>query len=158
MRLADLDAVLEIESAGYPQPWSRTIFRDCLQSRDRGYSCWVVECEDKLVGYAVVSLLFDQAQLQNICIDPSYQSNGLGYWFLLALCREANDAGAIQISLEVRASNVAAKALYARAGFTQAGWRKGYYPNAFNVSEFDAREDALVLVCSLPLQQFDSAT
>ena len=55
----------------------------------------------------------------------------------------ANDYAARSILLEVRPSNEAARALYAAAGFTEIGIRKGYYPDG------GGREDAVVLQLEL---------
>jgi RimJ/RimL family protein N-acetyltransferase len=62
---------------------------------------------------------------------------GLGELLLNALLDEACRLGAIRATLEVRVSNGAAQALYAKYGFDQVGRRKAYYT--------DNREDALIL-------------
>ena len=55
------------------------------------------------------------------------------------LLQLARDAGAVTLYLEVRASNSAGRALYARHGFAEIGIRKGYYPG------HDGREDAVTM-------------
>ena len=72
-----------------------------------------------------------------IAVDPDHQGGRIGTRLLLVLVRRAIERGAEAITLEVRASNEPAKALYRRFGFAPAGVRKGYYR--------DPVEDALVL-------------
>ena len=53
MRADDLSEVIEVEGDAYSHPWSEGIMRDCLRV---GYSCWVCELGDRIVGHAVMSV------------------------------------------------------------------------------------------------------
>jgi ribosomal-protein-alanine N-acetyltransferase len=132
----DLEEVLAIEGKVYQFPWSRQIFKDCLQI---GYSSWGLIKEGRLVGYAIVSIAVQEAHILNICIDPEYQRQGLGYHFVEELFIVAKENNAAHVFLEVRPSNTAAVSLYEQIGFKEIGRRKNYYPGKVN------REDALVL-------------
>lgn len=137
MHVSLLPQVLEIERRAYPFPWSEGIFRDCLKA---GYSGWVLTEEPGLViGYALMSMAVDEAHVLNLCIDPSYQQQGLGRMLLEHMIRLARAANATIVLLEVRKSNKGAIHLYESQGFQRLGLRKGYYPAA------EGREDALVL-------------
>ncbi len=140
LRERDLDEIMEIERRAYPFPWSRGIFRDCLQA---GYPGLVMEQDDVAVGYAVVSLAADEAHVLNICVAPERQSRGLGRTLLRALVKLACDRGARRIFLEVRPSNGPAIALYHSEGFNEIGRRPRYYPAE------NGREDALVMAMEL---------
>lgn len=137
----DLDAVMLIEQAVYPFPWTRGNFSDSI---DSGYDCWVFESEARLAGYAVVMWLPDEVHLLNISVDGKRQGLGLGRAILRALCADADARGARSMLLEVRPSNATARALYASESFELIGIRKRYYP-----SDGDSREDALVMRRSL---------
>ncbi len=140
LRGSDLNAVMAIELRGYPFPWTRGIFIDCLRA---GYPGLAMERDGLLVGYGVLSIAADEAHVLNICIDPLAQSRGLGRQLLRALVRLAADRGAQRVFLEVRPSNTPALALYHSEGFNEIGRRPRYYPAA------QGREDAVVMAIEL---------
>jgi ribosomal-protein-alanine N-acetyltransferase len=133
---ADLDAVMAIENAVYTHPWTRDNFTDSLNA---GYQCWLMECAGMTVGYCVVAIAADEAHLLNLSIAAGWQRRGLGSMLLGFAQRLVEARAAQRIFLEVRVSNAAARALYARAGFREIATRRGYYPAGAG------REDALVL-------------
>ena len=136
MTAGDLGAVVAIEESIYAHPWTPRNFSDSLTA---GYHCWIVECACGIAGYTVVAVAADEAHLLNLSIAGPLQRRGLGRGLLSFVLKLARDYAARSILLEVRASNVAALALYAAAGFAEIGVRKGYYPDG------GGREDALVL-------------
>ncbi|UXB36718.1 ribosomal protein S18-alanine N-acetyltransferase [Stenotrophomonas maltophilia] len=140
LRESDLNAVMAIELRGYPFPWTRGIFIDCLRA---GYPGLAMERDGLLVGYGVLSIAADEAHVLNICIDPLAQSRGLGRQLLRALVQLAADRGAQRVFLEVRPSNTPALALYHSEGFNEIGRRPRYYPAA------QGREDAVVMAIEL---------
>jgi ribosomal-protein-alanine N-acetyltransferase len=137
---ADLDAVVAIEEAIYPHPWTRGNFADSLAA---GYHCWILECAGSIAGYSVISVGAGEAHLLNLSVAAPWQRRGMGREVLKFLLKLARDYGAGRMLLEVRPSNTAAIALYASAGFSEIGLRRGYYPAG------EAREDAIVLERSL---------
>ena len=140
LRESDLNAVMAIGLRGYPFPWTRGIFIDCLRA---GYPGLAMERDGLLVGYGVLSIAADEAHVLNICIDPLAQSRGLGRQLLRALVQLAADRGAQRVFLEVRPSNTPALALYHSEGFNEIGRRPRYYPAA------QGREDAVVMAIEL---------
>ncbi|WP_313798501.1 ribosomal protein S18-alanine N-acetyltransferase [Denitromonas iodatirespirans] len=136
MREQDLDWVLHHEPQLYPFPWTRGNFEDSLAS---GYSCWIMAEADAPVAYAVVMQVFDEAHLLNFSVVLAAQGRGLGARLLQFLRDTLRGRGVTQFFLEVRPSNLAARAVYEKAGFASIGRRKGYYPAE------DGREDALVM-------------
>ncbi|RIA20153.1 [SSU ribosomal protein S18P]-alanine acetyltransferase [Stenotrophomonas sp. AG209] len=140
LRESDLNAVMAIELRGYPFPWTRGIFIDCLRA---GYPGLAMERDGLLIGYGVLSIAADEAHVLNICIDPLAQSRGLGRQLLRALVQLAAARGAQRVFLEVRPSNAPALALYHSEGFNEIGRRPRYYPAA------QGREDAVVMAIEL---------
>jgi ribosomal-protein-alanine N-acetyltransferase len=132
----DVDAVLAIERDIYPHPWTLGNFRDSLQA---GYSCWVMEHGRDLVGYGVVTIGVQEGHILNLSVRRAWQRRGLGRSLLEHFLAVAREAGALRMFLEVRPSNVAARALYASRGFHQITVRRGYYPAA------SGREDAILM-------------
>jgi ribosomal-protein-alanine N-acetyltransferase len=140
MQMADLDAIMAIEPTIYPYPWSRGNFSDSL---DAGYSGWVYEEDGRIIGYAVLMLVLDEAHLLNISIAKSHQGRGLGRALLEYMMQIARGHGAANIFLEVRPSNQAAIHLYESTGFNEMAIRRGYYPAA------NGREDAVLMGMAL---------
>ncbi|HQY48906.1 MAG TPA: ribosomal protein S18-alanine N-acetyltransferase [Thermomonas sp.] len=142
MRESDLDAVMDIELRAYPFPWSRGIFRDCLQSN---YAMWLQERADgAILGYGVLSIAAGEAHVLNLCSAPGQEGQGLGQRMLQTLLKIARGHAAQRVFLEVRPSNTRAIALYERSGFNEIGRRPRYYPAANN-----GREDAIVMALEL---------
>jgi ribosomal-protein-alanine N-acetyltransferase len=140
MHDGDLAEVLAIENAIYTHPWTRGNFGDSLRA---AYECWTWRLGDELIGYFVLLVAAGEAHLLNLSVAASRQRAGHGSELLKDALRLARSRGAQQLFLEVRPSNLGAKALYSRFGFRQAAVRPGYYP------AHGGREDALVL--TLPL-------
>lgn len=132
----DLDAVERIERGAYAHPWTRGNFADSLEA---GYHCWIMECGGVLVGYSVVMVAAGEAHLLNLSIAADRQRRGLGTVLLRFVSKLAGDYGADMVYLEVRASNAAGRALYAKDGFSEIGLRRDYYPAA------GGREDAVTM-------------
>jgi len=82
--------------------------------------------------------------LLNLTVTPAQQRRGHSRTLLDALVGRCRDQGLATLWLEVRASNVRARHVYARRGFAEVGLRRGYYP-----AGKAQREDAIVM--SLPL-------
>jgi ribosomal-protein-alanine N-acetyltransferase len=92
-----------------------------------------------LLGFAIVQQIIDEVTLLDICLLPSQQGKGYGKLLLKAVMASAKASGAVVLMLEVRESNLAARALYQQTGFIESGRRKGYYPIA------GGKEDAILM-------------
>jgi len=138
--LADLDAVMEIESRAYDFPWTSGIFRDCLRV---GYCCWCCENDGIIEGYGVMSVAAGESHILNLTVRPESQRQGIGSKMMQHFQQLARRHGADTILLEVRPSNRIAISLYEKLGFNEIGVRRNYYPAE------DGREDALLLALSL---------
>jgi len=91
----------------------------------------------RIVGFAGMWHMFDEAHITTIGVEPEQRGKGLGELMLVVLIDEAIRRGASWLTLEVRVSNEAAQALYLKYGFTVHGTRKRYYS--------DNNEDAYVM-------------
>lgn len=139
MTRADLPSVMAIERKNYQFPWSEDIFVDCFKA---GYSCWVCELQDKVLGYSLLSMAVGEAHILNISVDPAEQKQGIGRKMVEHLIEVARGR-AETVFLEVRPTNTAAISLYEAIGFNEIGIRKGYYPAE------NGREDAIMLALHL---------
>jgi [ribosomal protein S18]-alanine N-acetyltransferase len=135
MTESDLDRVLEIERSSFTMPWTEATFRGLLRRRDA--HLFVAEASSEVLGYAVVWVVVDQAELGDIAVAADWRGRGLGRLLLDTVLERARREGVRQLFLEVRPSNEGALRLYQRYGFEEVGRRRNYYS--------DPREDALVL-------------
>jgi [ribosomal protein S18]-alanine N-acetyltransferase len=140
MATNDLNAIMEIEPHIYSHPWTRGNFSDSLKSE---HSAWVLEHDGKIVGYALMMMVLDEAHLLNLSIGKSYQKQGLGRYLLEHMIKIAQQLKAANMFLEVRVSNISAIALYENIGFNEMAVRRGYYPAQ------NGREDAVLMGLAL---------
>ena len=131
-----LPRVVALEKLCFPaDPWSETIFRAALDSP--GTAILLAEGEGSaLLGYAVVTVILDEGNLDNVAVAPEYRRQGVADALLSALASFAREH-LTRLFLEVRASNAPALALYRKYGFAEAGRRKNYYAHP--------REDAILM-------------
>jgi ribosomal-protein-alanine N-acetyltransferase len=148
MRAADLDAVLHIERASFPTPWSRQAFLHELE-RNRVAGLWVARGRrsgdgdevSRVVGYLCLWAVADEVHVTNLAVDPGWRGEGIGRLLLGTLLVHHRSTGARRAFLEVRPGNVEARRLYQGLGFREVGRRRGYY--------VDTGEDALLLEARL---------
>ena len=133
MKEEHLEQVLEIEHTLFSLPWQRKDFLFEIQENPVSFYYVYLE-EGRVVGFIGSWVAYDQGEITNLGVHPDYQRRGIGEALLqYALKKEMKVC-----TLEVRASNYKAKALYEKYGFKQAAVRKNYY---------DApTEDALLMV------------
>jgi ribosomal-protein-alanine N-acetyltransferase len=140
MAEAHLDDIVTIEHAVHIHPWSRGNFADSISA---GYHCWVAHRYSTLVGYGVVMIGAGEAHLLNLSVAAAWQRQGIGAELTRFFVKLSRDYGAEKIYLEVRPSNVAARALYTAQGFSEIGLRRDYYPVE------GGREDAVIMELEL---------
>ncbi|MDX1508650.1 MAG: ribosomal protein S18-alanine N-acetyltransferase [Woeseiaceae bacterium] len=140
MNHEDLSQVSDIERRSYDFPWSHGVFRDCLLA---GYQCVVLEREERVAGYAILSIAAGEAHILNLCVDPAHRAHGYGESLLDEILGRARAADVKEIFLEVRPSNETAIKLYKKKGFHQVANRPSYYQAR------QGREDAAVLAKKL---------
>lgn len=136
MTAAHLPAVAALEKVCFPaDPWSESVYRAALDNP--AVAILLAEGKDgALLGYAVLSTVLDEGNLDNIAVAPEARRNGIADALLSALTAFGREHLTC-LMLEVRASNAPAIALYEKHGFAAVGRRKNYY---------DApREDAVLM-------------
>ena len=137
LRRRHVPAVARIERLTSTNPWSADLFRGELALPEETRAYRVARLDGRLVGYGGLMFVLDEAHVTTLSVHPDHQGQGIGTRLLAALVRDALDRGTRALTLEVRASNEAAQALYRRFGFAPAGIRKNYYA--------EVGEDAVIL-------------
>ena len=145
----DVRTVVAIEGLSFSDPWSRASFASLLGNPQVRFAVATDAASRELLGYVVAWFAADEAEIANLAVAPTARGRGIGAALLDVALSEADARGAVAVYLEVRESNVAAKALYASRGFAAVGRRRRYYQRPV--------EDALVLrrelrVAPLPMR------
>lgn len=116
------------------------VWPEDLLSRRR--DCFLVAEEaGEICGYVMLTTVLDEGSIDSIAVSPSQRRRGVGDALTAAAIRRGRELGLSFITLEVRAGNKTALALYEKHGFTEAGRRKGYYEKP--------REDAIIMTLVL---------
>lgn len=132
---ADVARVAELEKICFRTPWS---YKALLGELSNDVAYYVVALDgETVIGYAGMWVMFDEAHMTNIAVDPEYRKQGIARKMILALMKEGLRRGAERMTLEVRENNHSAQRLYASLDFAFAGIRKRYYT--------DTGENALIL-------------
>lgn len=142
MEEKDLDAVLEIEKMSYPNPWHLSSFKGEIDNKPISNPYVIVfKPLEKVIGYIIYWHIRNEVQISNIAIAPDYRQMGVGEVALRRVLFEMRRKGAEFVFLEVRPSNLGARSLYEKLGFSMLGLRRGYYRNP--------SEDAIIMGKSL---------
>ncbi|BAJ03385.1 ribosomal protein S18-alanine N-acetyltransferase [Shewanella violacea] len=143
-RLSLTDAVnmANLATLAHTHPMSLGTIQSCFGHL---YSTFGLEIEGRLVGFAILHQIFEDATLMDICVDPSEQGRGYGQMLLQAVITDAAQSKAETLFLEVRSSSLAARHMYAKYDFKESGIRKGYYKTE------SANEDAILMELAISL-------
>ena len=127
--------VAELEKQCFSDPWSEKSVASELENE---LALWLVALEgETLAGYVGSQTVMGETDMMNIAVSPGFRRQGIARELIQTLIRELKERASHSLTLEVRASNAPARALYESLGFSQAGRRPGYYRNP--------KEDALIL-------------
>ena len=129
---ADIGSLCALEDECFSLPWSRKGFEDFF-SLDFT-TAYVAEDEGKILGYIGLYLSGEDADITNVAVTSSARRRGIGKALITAA---KNSLGVMNLFLEVRESNLAARSLYDSEGFVTDGKRKNFYQNP--------REDAILM-------------
>jgi [ribosomal protein S18]-alanine N-acetyltransferase len=132
----DLTAILRLEAEN-PFAWSHRQWLDGL-AQPNGWQ-WLACCRQSgdVLGYICGRSVLDEAEVFKLAVAAASRRRGVATLLLAHTCRELKHAGIKKCYLELRISNTAARALYARMGFSPHGIRKDYY---------GANDDALLML------------
>ncbi len=140
LRVGDLDRVLQIEVRSFTLPWTPEMFLAERGRADKG-EVFVARAAEEgtsdVVGYLCLWLIGSEVHINNIAVDPARRRRGVGARLVRFALDWARGHSAQRVTLEVRASNHSAQALYRRFGFRAVGTRRNYYDRP--------KEDAVIM-------------
>ena len=127
--------VAQLEKECFHDPWSENAVASELKNP---LSLWLVAVDgQKVAGYVGSQSVMGEADMMNIAVSSDYRRSGIALELVERLVALLREKDVYSLTLEVRASNEPAKALYSKLGFNQVGRRPNYYRNP--------KEDALIL-------------
>jgi [ribosomal protein S18]-alanine N-acetyltransferase len=127
--LGDLPRMLAIERASHPQPWTETGLREEIERDSARGETWVLHEDGVVAAFVILWFIVDEMQVQNVSTDPARRRRGHARALLRCALHRAEVRGCTKVTLEVRASNTAALALYESFRFDRVGLRPRYYSN-----------------------------
>ncbi|GAC1515831.1 MAG: ribosomal protein S18-alanine N-acetyltransferase [Gemmatimonadaceae bacterium] len=133
----DVARIAHIEKASFADPWSTASLTALVGSARVWFSVGETGDPAIVVGYAVAWFVAGEGEIGNLAVVPEARGQGVGGRLLDGVLAAARAAGAENVFLEVRASNLTAQRLYASRGFDVSGRRRSYYRRPV--------EDALIL-------------
>lgn len=136
-----LAEVLAIERESFRSPWTRQSFLFDLHENPFARSIVATSETGEVIGYGCSWLVHEELRINNIAVREDWRGRSVGRALLRRMIQDGRLAGCRIALLEVRPSNLVARALYESEGFAQVGRRKDYYRVE--------REDALVLALEL---------
>ena len=129
----DLDSVANLEILCFSDPWSRESLTRLLEMPNGGF---VAVLNRQFAGYIGFLGVLDELEITNVATHPDFRRRKVGYGLVHTLLRYAKMNRYRRVTLEVRASNAPAIALYESLGFTPCGRRKNFYSHP--------REDGII--------------
>lgn len=135
MDRSHLEQIAELEKACFSTPWTYAMLEEELYNP---HASFIVadDGEGGVLGYAGLHVVLDEGYIDNVAVEQAARRHGVGSALLDVFCR-FGEANLAFLTLEVRASNRPAIALYEKHGFRQVGLRKDYYQNP--------KEDAVIM-------------
>lgn len=137
---AQIAQIAQIEKACFSDPWPEDTLRAHRTGENHIFLA-AVEGEETL-GYISLTYVLDEGYIGNVAVSPTARRRGVGLALVEEMTSRAKALGLAFLTLEVRESNHAARALYARCGYRDVGLRRGYYEKP--------REDAILMTLDLP--------
>lgn len=123
--ITHIEAIEELEKRCFSVPWTREQLLSQLP--DERHEFLVALHEGRPVGYVGMMCVLDEGYIANVAVSPACRRQGIADALIAELLRRAVSRELAFVTLEVRAGNEAAKALYAKHGFVPVGTRKKYY-------------------------------
>lgn len=135
MKAVHVPQVAALEKLCFSDPWSEESVAGELKNQ---FSFWLVAEDDGFVaGYIGCQIAYPEVDVMNVAVHPDHRRRGIAAILVEALIAHLQRLDCTCLSLEVRASNDPAIALYEKMGFETVGRRPNYYRHP--------KEDALIM-------------
>ena len=137
MTAEHLDEVAALERECFSTPWSRNMLAEELENACSAFLVALDADDGSVVGYAGLLAVADEGCITKMAVRPDCRRGGVAGQLLDVFIRFAEGSGLAFLTLEVRAGNYPAIALYGSRGFRGVGRRRNYYEHP--------KEDAVIM-------------
>ena len=127
--------IAALERACFAHPWTEEMLQRELWN-EAAVIIVALREDGVVLGYAGLQTVLDEGYINNVAVAANVRRQGIADELIAAFVR-FGQAKLAFLTLEVRASNAPAIALYMKHGFAQVGRRRGYYD--------DPKEDAILM-------------
>lgn len=132
----DLPEIEKIEKQCFSIPWTQNQLES--QLRDERHEFIAAKSADgDVMGYIGMMHVLDEGYISNVAVAQTSRRKGIADKLIAELLQRAETLELSFVTLEVRAGNTPAKALYSKHGFIPVGIRTNYYEKP--------REDAILM-------------
>lgn len=133
MNASHIPGIAQLEKQCFSEPWSEKSLAEELDVPSAVFLTAMID--GQVAGYMGVHHLGDCAYVCNVAVFPEFRRCSVASALIQAHMRSAKQAGMNEISLEVRSSNAAARALYEKFGFEHLGTRPKFYSSPVENAE-----------------------
>lgn len=141
MAEGDIRAVMPMEIASFPDPWTPLAYALELGSNPCAHYTVAEDEAGEVAGCMGWWETPRGASITHVVVAPERRREGVGRALMDEAFARAVEAGCDCALLEVRAQNEGARAFYARMGFQEVEVMEGYYSGP--------KDDAVVMAASL---------
>lgn len=143
MDRSHLEQIAALERECFSPPWTEAMLEEELYNSQASFLV-AEDGEGGVLGYAGLHVVLDEGYIDNIAVEEPARKHGVASALLDVFCR-FGAANLAFLTLEVRASNAPAIALYKKYGFQEVGLRPNFYSAP--------REDAIIMTREFPQNQ-----
>lgn len=129
MTISDLDSISDILESKFDDFWNYNVLKEELQSDNSKYIVAKNSITGKILGFAGIKIILDDAEIMNIVTRKDFRNLGIGSKLLSYLIDICTSLNLNSIFLEVHENNQIAQNLYNKYGFKNIYVRKNYYNN-----------------------------
>ena len=132
----DISQIVEVEKRCFSLPWTAEQLAGQIKDAQHEFIA-AISPDGTVLGYVGMMYVLDEGYISNVATDLPWRRQGIADALIGRLCAICEGLRLSFVSLEVRAGNAPAVALYEKHGFAPVGLRKNYYERP--------REDAVIM-------------
>ena len=133
---AHIPQIEQLEQQCFSMPWTAELLKSQMKDNQHEFIAAVTP-DGTVLGYIGMMFVLDEGYISNVAVSPDYRRQGIADKLIDRLCAICETLKLSFVTLEVRAGNAPAIALYEKHGFERVGRRRNYYERP--------REDALIM-------------
>ena len=133
---AHIPQIEQLEKQCFSLPWTTELLQSQMKDAQHEFIAALAP-DGTVLGYVGMMYVLDEGYISNVAVSPDYRRQGIADALITRLCEICTELELSFVTLEVRAGNAPAIALYEKHGFQRVGLRRNYYERP--------KEDALIM-------------